>query len=493
MWSKKIHLWIRRRACGNYHRTVVTMSDHEIVSNLNDKDKDRTTTNQTRDDEMASCLTLKPREVVSQLDQYIVGQKDAKRAVAIALRNRWRRHHVPDDLRMEISPKNILMIGPTGCGKTEIARRLAKCSQAPFVKVEATKYTEVGFHGRDVDQILQNLVDNAIHQCKQAKRDTLRAHVQTLVEKRLLDGLAGQEAGEESRATFLTLLRARELEDRTIDISHPSSSSSDMDVVVDMDGSSQNPMKDLAKLAQTLKAKSGSFPPSKRSMTIAEARPWLEELEMDQALDMQEITRESLRRAESHGIVFIDEIDKVVSSGEFRGADASSEGVQRDLLPLMEGSTIQTKHGNLETDHILFIASGAFHGSKPSDLLAELQGRLPIRVELKALTEEDLYRILHEPVNNLIRQQVELLATEDVTLTFTSEATREIAKVAYELNRTVENIGARRLHTVLERVVEEVSFNACDLVGQTVVIDQDFVLSKVRPLMEKSDLTKFIL
>ncbi|RLN72441.1 hypothetical protein BBJ28_00010740 [Nothophytophthora sp. Chile5] len=438
------------------------------------------------DDEMGR--KLKPREVVEQLNKYIVGQADAKRAVAIALRNRWRRQKISDELRQEVSPKNILMIGPTGCGKTEIARRLAKLSEAPFVKVEATKFTEVGFHGRDVDQIIRDLVENAINMVKKHRKERMRKKVQALVESRILDVLAGVNVPDRSRASFERLLRAGEMEDRVIEVDVPISKNQSGQPISFVAGEGKGVPMEIFSKAFDKKTE-------RKSMTVAESRGVFEEMEMEKAIDMSDVIREAIQETEENGIVFIDEIDKICSSGDFRrSSDPSSEGVQRDLLPLIEGSVISTKHGNVNTDHILFVGSGAFHSAKPSDLLAELQGRLPIRVELKGLTEEDLHRILTEPVTNLIKQQTELIKTEGVLLDFTDDAIREIARVAAEINQTVENIGARRLHTVVEKVVEDISFDSSEMTpGSTVTITKEFVLERVGKLMKKTDLSKFIL
>ncbi|KDO35077.1 heat shock protein HslVU [Saprolegnia parasitica CBS 223.65] len=429
---------------------------------------------------------LKPKEVVDQLDKHIIGQNDAKKAVAVALRNRWRRQQLPDHLRPEVSPKNILMIGPTGCGKTEIARRLAKLAQAPFVKVEATKFTEVGFHGRDVDQIIKDLLENSIQLVKKTRMEKVRKDIQHVVEQRIVDALAGQHSGAQSRQSFLNLLRAGEMEDReiTIDVRSPAATTT----TISMDSSGK-----LNNMNELMKAVSGKKLEKKKT-TVSEARPIMEEMELENAIDMGDVVKEAISEAEENGIVFIDEIDKICSNGSYRGADASDEGVQRDLLPLIEGSTISTKHGNVNTDHILFIGSGAFHAVKPSNLLAELQGRLPIRVELKGLTEQDLWRILTEPVANLVLQQKALMATEKVNLEFDDDAIREIAAVAYAINQTIENIGARRLHTVLEKVVEDLSFEAAEYPeNHTVHVTKEMVQTRVGSMLKKTDLSKFIL
>ncbi|RQM13346.1 hypothetical protein DD237_003819 [Peronospora effusa] len=416
---------------------------------------------------------LKPREVVEQLNKYIVGQADAKRAVAIALRNRWRRQKISDEMRQE----------------TEIARRLAKLSEAPFVKVEATKFTEVGFHGRDVDQIIRDLVENAINMVKKTRKERMRKQVQHLVENRILDVLTGTNVTERSRTTFERLLHAGELEDRIIEFDVPAAKNPSGQPISIVGGEGKGISMEVFGRAF------GEKKTERKRMTIAESRGVFEDMEMENAIDMTDVVREAIHETEENGIVFIDEIDKICSSGDIRrSSDPSSEGVQRDLLPLIEGSVISTKHGNVNTDHILFVGSGAFHSSKPSDLLAELQGRLPIRVELKGLTEEDLHRILTEPITNLIKQQTELIKTEGVTLNFTEDAVREIAHVAAEVNLTVENIGARRLHTVVEKVVEDISFDSSEMApGSTVTITKEFVLERVGKLMKKTDLSKFIL
>ncbi len=434
---------------------------------------------------------LKPLEVVKALDDHIVGQADAKRAVAIALRNRWRRKQLPDDFKNEVIPKNILMIGPTGCGKTEIARRLAKLSQAPFIKVEATKFTEVGFHGRDVDQIIRDLLDVSINLTKKRKTEILREEAKLIVEDKIIEKLVGENGRQDTRESFRDLLRKGNLEDRQIELEVPEERGGDKSGVIQVD--SANPMS-VNEFLGGFQKLVGKGQATKKKMLIKDARPIIEEVELEKLLDMGDVKKEAITAVEESGIVFIDEIDKICSSGDYRGADASAEGVQRDLLPLIEGSTISTKHGNVNTDYILFISSGAFHSCKPSDLLAELQGRLPIRVELKGLTEDDMYRILTEPVTNMVRQQVELLSTEGVKLEFEDEAIREVARMAALLNKTVENIGARRLHTVIERIVEELSFQAPEMdEGATVKVTKDLVEERVSDMLVQSDLSKFIL
>eukprot|EP01006_Ploeotia_vitrea_P066468 TRINITY_DN95031_c0_g1_i1.p1 TRINITY_DN95031_c0_g1~~TRINITY_DN95031_c0_g1_i1.p1 ORF type:complete len:487 (+),score=12.11 TRINITY_DN95031_c0_g1_i1:10-1470(+) len=438
---------------------------------------------------------MKPKEVVESLDKFIVGQNDAKRAVAIALRNRWRRQQLDDNLKNEVIPKNILMIGPTGCGKTEIARRIAKLSQAPFVKVEATKYTEVGFHGKDVDQIIRDLVEISINMTRKRIKEELKSKVASIVEERLLEALVGVNADETQKQSFRDMLRDGSLDDRIIDVEvHVSGNKAggrgDNNVIID---GNTNPGIAVGEIFKMVRGGGNGKRTEKKKLSIAEARPVITESESDKLLEEYDVIKEAIHVAEESGIVFIDEIDKLVNSGEYRGADASSEGVQRDLLPIIEGSTISTKHGNVNTDYMLFICSGAFHSSKPSDLLAELQGRLPIRVNLKGLTEADLLRILTEPESSLIKQQIELLKTEAVDLVFTDEALSELARVAAEVNRTVENIGARRLYSVIERIVEIISFDAPEKAGEKFIIDEEYVKSRTSELLIGGDMRKYIL
>ena len=430
---------------------------------------------------------LSPREIVSELDRFIVGQDDAKRAVAVALRNRWRRKRVPDDLRDEVTPKNILMIGPTGVGKTEIARRLARLSGSPFLKVEATKFTEVGYVGRDVDQIMRDLVEAALLMVRDARRAGVRAKAEAAAEERILDALVGPGSQPATRDAFLKKLRAGEMDDKEIELQLADTASPIQGLDVGGGGNVG-----LLNLSDMLGKLGGGRTKSVRTTVRDALQPLLAE-ESDKLLDQDSLTREALLLAENEGIVFIDEIDKVAGRQDRGGADVSREGVQRDLLPLIEGTTVSTKYGPVKSDHVLFIASGAFHVAKPSDLLPELQGRLPIRVELKALTRDDFVRILTEPEANLIRQNQALLATEDVTLTFTPDAVEALADAAVAANGAVENIGARRLVTVIERVLEETSFKASDLSGQTVAFDGDAVRGKVAELAKNADLSRFIL
>jgi ATP-dependent HslUV protease ATP-binding subunit HslU len=431
-----------------------------------------------------------PREIVSELDRFIVGHAAAKKAVAIALRNRWRRRRLPEDLRDEVTPKNILMIGPTGVGKTEIARRLARLAQAPFLKVEATKFTEVGYVGRDVDQIIRDLVEVAIGQVKERRRASVRARAESAAEDRLLDALVGPAAGPATRDSFRKKLRSGEIDDKEVELTLADGSGGGMPMF-DLPGQPGGSMGMINLSDMMSKALGGRTRTVK--LTVAEAHAPLVAEESEKLLDQEAVQAEALDLAENAGIVFIDEIDKVAASAERRGADVSREGVQRDLLPLIEGTTVVTKYGPVKTDHVLFIASGAFHVSKPSDLLPELQGRLPIRVELKALTRDDLRRILTEPEANLIRQHQALMETEGLTLDFTEDAVDAIADAAVAVNGSLENIGARRLQTILEKVVEEISFTAGDRSGETVRIDGAYVRDKVGALSENADLSRFIL
>ena len=431
-----------------------------------------------------------PREIVSELDRFIVGQNDAKRAVAIALRNRWRRQQLGDDLREEVLPKNILMIGPTGVGKTEIARRLARLADAPFLKVEATKFTEVGYVGRDVESIVRDLVEIAIHMTRERMRKEVVAKAEIAAEERVLDALVGETASQDTRQKFRTMLRQGELDDREIEIDLQDAGGGMPSMEIPgMPGAQMG----MINLNDMLGKAFGGATKTKK-MNVGDSYDVLVAEEGDKLLDDDTVVRTAIESVEQNGIVFLDEIDKICVRSDGRGgADVSREGVQRDLLPLIEGTTVPTKHGTVKTDHILFVASGAFHLSKPADLLPELQGRLPIRVELKALTEEDFRRILTEPEANLIRQYTALMGTEELTLEFTDEAIDALARLAAEVNRSVENIGARRLQTVMERLLEDISFSASDRGGETVVIDEAYVRENVADLAKDADLSKFIL
>ena len=428
-----------------------------------------------------------PREIVSELDRFIVGQTDAKRAVSIALRNRWRRLQLTGSLREEVLPKNILMIGPTGVGKTEIARRLAKLAGAPFIKVEATKFTEVGYVGRDVEQIIRDLVEVAIAQTRERKRKDVQARAQLAAEDRVLDALVGANSSPATRDSFRKKLRAGELNDKEIEIETQSSGGMPMFEIPGMPGAQMGAIS-----IGDIFGKMGGRTKTRR-LTVEDSHELLVNEESDKLLDSDQLTQESIHAVENNGIVFLDEIDKICVRDGRSGGDVSREGVQRDLLPLIEGTTVSTKHGAVKTDHILFIASGAFHIAKPSDLLPELQGRLPIRVELEALTRDDMRRILTEPEASLIKQYVALMQTEGVTLDITADAIDALADVAVAVNSTVENIGARRLQTVMERVLDEISFAAPDRNGETIVIDADYVQKHVGDLAKNADLSRFIL
>ena len=437
-----------------------------------------------------SGSNFSPREIVSELDRYIIGQNDAKRAVAVALRNRWRRQQLDDELKEEVLPKNILMIGPTGVGKTEIARRLAKLAQAPFLKVEATKFTEVGYVGRDVESIIRDLVEIAIHETRERQRKTVIAKAELHAEERVLDALVGDNASHDTRQKFRKMLREGELAEKEVEIEVAESNASGMPTfdIPGMPGAQMG----MINLNDMLGKAFGQQKTLKR-MSVKDSYEILMDEESDKLLDEDTVVRESIEYVENNGIVFVDEFDKITARSERGGGDVSREGVQRDLLPLIEGTTVATKHGPVKTDHVLFIASGAFHLAKPSDLLPELQGRLPIRVELSALSEEDFVRILTEPEASLVKQYVALMGTEDLTLEFTDDAVNELAKIAAEINGTIENIGARRLHTVLEKLLEDISFTATDRSGEQVTIDAAMVRDQVGELLKGGDLAKFIL
>jgi ATP-dependent HslUV protease ATP-binding subunit HslU len=431
---------------------------------------------------------LTPREIVSELDRFIIGQRDAKRAVAVALRNRWRRKQLPDDIREEVYPKNILMIGPTGVGKTEISRRLARLARAPFLKVEATKFTEVGYVGRDVEQIVRDLVDAALVMVRDDMRERVKARAHEAAENRVIEALAGEGARDQTRDMFRRKLRSGELDDKEIELEVA-------------DTSSPFPMMDIPGQPGQIGAinlgdifgKAFGGRRTRRRMKVTDSYELLIAEEADKLLDEEVVKRTAIEAVEENGIVFLDEIDKVCARAETRGADVSREGVQRDLLPLIEGTTVSTKHGPVRTDHILFIASGAFHIAKPSDLLPELQGRLPIRVELRALTEADFVRILTETDNALTRQYTALMATEQVTVEFTEDGIAALARIAAEVNRAVENIGARRLYTVMERVFEELSFTAPDRGGEAVRVDAAFVEAHLGELARSTDISRYVL
>lgn len=440
---------------------------------------------------MTSLKSFTPREIVSELDRYIIGQDDAKRAVAIALRNRWRRQQLDDEMREEVVPKNILMIGPTGVGKTEIARRLAKLADAPFIKVEATKFTEVGYVGRDVEQIIRDLVDLAIHMVREQKRKSVTAKAELHAEERVIDALVGDNASDDTRQKFRKKLREGVLDDKEIELQLTDTGNAQMPTI-DIPGMPGAQM-GMLNLGDMFGKAFGGGSTTTKKLSVKDSYAVLISEEADKLLDEGQIISEALEMAENNGIVFIDEIDKITARSERSGSDVSREGVQRDLLPLIEGTTVSTKHGTLKTDHILFIASGAFHLSKPADMLPELQGRLPIRVTLNALTRDDLKRILVEPEASLIKQYIALMGVEELELIFEDDAIEEIAKLAEEINQGVENIGARRLHTVLEKLLEEISFTASEKSGTSETITSELVRDTVGEMAKNADLSKFIL
>ncbi len=439
---------------------------------------------------MTAATTFSPREIVSELDRFIIGQQEAKKAVAVALRNRWRRMQLPEKLREEIVPKNILMVGPTGVGKTEISRRLAKLAKAPFIKVEATKFTEIGYVGRDVESIVRDLVEIALHNERDKQRKTMVVKAEAAAEERVLDAVVGDNAGEETRQKFRKLLRENQLNDREIEIKVLDNSNASMPTIdiPGMPGASMG----MISLGDLIGKPFGDKYKTKK-MKVGDAYKVLVDEESDKLIDDEATTQAAIKAVENDGIVFIDEIDKITGQDERHGGDVSREGVQRDLLPLIEGTTVSTKYGMVKTDHILFICSGAFHLAKPSDLLPELQGRLPIRVELKALTHEDFVRILTEPEANLIEQYVALMGTENLSLEFEKEAIDKIADVAVQINENVENIGARRLHTVLEVLLEDISFEASEKAGEKIVITPEMVEEKLSKFTQATDLSRFIL
>ena len=433
---------------------------------------------------------LSPREIVSELDRYVIGQREAKKAVAVALRNRWRRQALTDEMRDEVLPKNILMIGPTGVGKTEISRRLSKLAEAPFMKVEATRFTEVGYVGRDVEQIVRDLIEIAIAMERERKRKEVKAKAELKAEEKVLDALVGNKASVATRESFRKRLRNGDLDENEIEIEVQDTSSGLQSFEIPgMPGGNIG----MVNLGDILGKSMGSKKGKKKKMSVKESHNILVAQESDKMIEEDKIIKEAKKATEENGIVFLDEIDKVSARSDRVGGDVSREGVQRDLLPLIEGTTVNTKHGPIKTDHILFIASGAFQLAKPSDLLPELQGRLPIRVELNALNEDDFKRILKEPDNSLIKQYKALLKTEDVNLEFSEDGIDMLAKISAEVNSSVENIGARRLHTIIEKVLDDISFNATDKAGETITVDKKFVQDNLGNLVKDTDLSKFIL
>ena len=441
-------------------------------------------------DDNSKVSALSPREIVSELDRYVIGQKEAKKAVAVALRNRWRRQALTDEMRDEVLPKNILMIGPTGVGKTEISRRLSKLAEAPFIKVEATRFTEVGYVGRDVEQIVRDLIEIAIAMERERKRKEVKAKAELKAEEKVLDALVGNKASVATRESFRKRLRNGDLDDNEIEIEVQNSTSGIQSFEIPgMPGGNVG----MVNLGDILGKSMGGKRGKKKKMSVKESHGILVAQESDKMIEEDKIVKEAKKATEENGIVFLDEIDKVSARSDRVGGDVSREGVQRDLLPLIEGTTVSTKHGPIKTDHILFIASGAFQLAKPSDLLPELQGRLPIRVELNALNEDDFKRILKEPDNSLIKQYKALLKTEDVNLEFSDEGIDMLAKISAEVNSSVENIGARRLHTIIEKVLDDISFNATDKAGETITVDKKFVQDNLGNLVKDTDLSKFIL
>ncbi len=459
------------------------MSDTKKVTNLNLVKKEKKLVG-------SKVSALSPREIVSELDRYVIGQKEAKKAVAVALRNRWRRQALDDSMKEEVLPKNILMIGPTGVGKTEISRRLSKLAQAPFIKVEATRFTEVGYVGRDVEQIIRDLIEIAIAMEREKKRKEVNAKAQLAAEEKVLDALVGNKASVATRESFKKRLRNGDLDNNEIEIEvNQGASNMQSFEIPGMPGANVG----MVNIGDILGKSMGGKKGKKKKMSVKESHEILIAQESDKMIEEDKIVQEAKKYTEENGIVFLDEIDKVSARGDRAGGDVSREGVQRDLLPLIEGTTVNTKHGPIKTDHILFIASGAFQLAKPSDLLPELQGRLPIRVELSALNEDDFKRILKEPDNSLIKQYKALLKTENVDLEFTDDGIDMLAKLSAEINSSVENIGARRLHTIIEKVLDEISFNASDKSGEKIIIDKKYVQNNLGNLVKDTDLSKFIL